>query len=166
MSEPAWIEHDGSAVCPVPAGHDVEVEYRNRRKARAIIGAKDCAIDCDAWKNDGLSWDVTRYRDWTAFEQQQASAGEVPEWAGERAFDLVAEARGASDGCWAAVRHLPHYQAFARYIAAHEPAPVDPVQRLAAEICAKLRGTGSSAAMVKEVEAMLRARVTVAKGGE
>ena len=38
---------------------------------------------------------------------------------------------------------------------AEEP---DAIHRLAAEICAKLLGTGSSAAMVKEVEGMIRRR--------
>ena len=43
----------------------------------------------------------------------------------------------------------------ARGLIAEEP---DAIHRLAAEICAKLRGTGSSAAMVKEVEGMIRRR--------
>lgn len=42
-----------------------------------------------------------------------------------------------------------------RGLIAEEP---DAIHRLAAEICAKLRGTGSSAAMVKEVEGMIRRR--------
>ena len=45
--------------------------------------------------------------DWTAFEQQQTSAGEVPEWALERVYEL-----------WQDTSLL---EAFARYIAAHEP---------------------------------------------
>ena len=65
-NEPDWIEHDGSSECPVPAGHDVEVEYNWGKTYR-----------CD---NPELrDWTrVTHYRDWTAFEQQQTSAGEVP----------------------------------------------------------------------------------------
>lgn len=65
-NEPDWIEHHLSPVCPVPAGHDVEVEYNWGKTYR-----------CD---NPELrDWTrVTHYRDWTAFEQQQASAGEVP----------------------------------------------------------------------------------------
>ena len=42
-----------------------------------------------------------------------------------------------------------------RGLIAEEP---DAIHRLAAEICAKLLGTGSSAAMVKEVEGMIRRR--------
>lgn len=29
VTEPAWIEHDGSAACPVPAGKRVEVEWQS-----------------------------------------------------------------------------------------------------------------------------------------
>lgn len=46
--------------------------------------------------------------DWTAFEQQQANASEVPEWALERAE-------------WYRRATETFHSAFARYIAAHEP---------------------------------------------
>jgi hypothetical protein len=100
-NEPDWIEHDGSSECPVPAGHDVEVEYSWGKTYR-----------CD---NPELrNWPrITHYRDWTAFEQQQASAGEVPAWAWERAEELA--------GCTKLFRDEPANRAFARYIAAHEP---------------------------------------------
>ena len=99
-NEPDWIEHDGSSECPVPAGHDVEVEYNWGKTYR-----------CD---NPELrDWTrITHYRDWTAFEQQQASAGEsVPYWAWKRAVELTGPNRSSSQVL----------QDFARYIAAHEP---------------------------------------------
>ena len=55
-----------------------------------------------------------------AFEQQQTSAGEVPEWALERVYEL-----------WQDTSLL---EAFARYIAAHEPEPVDPLVAALASI--------------------------------
>lgn len=128
--------------------------------------------------------------------QQQASAGEVPEWLpletcpqdGET-YVLFRFPQGSSpdrecpnvavgkryamrDEYWltaiwaASAAHVrpDAWMPLPRYIAAHEPATVDPVQRLAAQICVKLRGPEASSSMVKEVEAMIR--VTVAKGGE
>lgn len=107
-NEPDWIEHDGSSECPVPAGHDVEVEYSWGKTYR-----------CD---NPELrNWPrITHYRDWTAFEQQRTSAGEVPEWALERVYEL-----------WQDTSLL---EAFARYIAAHEPEAVDPLAAALASI--------------------------------
>lgn len=99
-NEPDWIEHDGSSECPVPAGHDVEVEYNWGKTYR-----------CD---NPELrDWTrITHYRDWTAFEQQQASAGEsVPYWAWKRAVELTGPNPSSSQVLLD----------FARYIAAHEP---------------------------------------------
>lgn len=64
--------------------------------------------------------------DWTAFEQQQTSAGEVPEWALERVYEL-----------WQDTSLL---EAFARYIAAHEPkGEVPPLVRAREEYAKCLR---------------------------
>lgn len=71
MSEPAWIEHDGSAVCPVPAGHDVEVRFRGGHTER------DTEPEVWLWRDQG-NFPITHYRDWTAWEQQQASKDDVP----------------------------------------------------------------------------------------
>lgn len=149
-SEPAWIEHDGSAVCPVPAGHDVEIrnvggmEGRHRRPT-------------------GLLWQhITHYRDWTAFEQQQA--GEVPSLASTKAIlDSVMCERWASARQTDVVKRLRIVQEnLARYIATHEPEPVDPITQLAQEIDEEWSGGSDTVAQV--VERMLRARgVTVAK---
>lgn len=77
MNEPAWIEHDGSAVCPVPAGTDCEVKYRDGSTFR------DEEPRGHVWHNlEGQSdLDITHYRDWTAFRQEQPkmSKDDVPE---------------------------------------------------------------------------------------
>lgn len=132
--KPKWIEHDGSAVCPVPAGHDVEVRFRD--------APSDRDRDPQGWTWEDAYGDcsITHYRDWTAFKQEQSMSKEfglncgnyaeaqsmskdVPEWAVGRAYDL---ARDFTDDRYVGEGHLA--QAFARYIAAHEPAPVDPLR--------------------------------------
>ena len=70
MNEPEWIEHDGSADCPVPAGHDVEVRFTDQ--------CTDRDREPEDWTWERRGYYITHYRDWTAWEQQQASA-EVPE---------------------------------------------------------------------------------------
>lgn len=63
-SEPAWIEHDGSSECPVPAGHDVERKYW-----------PDDHDPSRSNKPEMADWVyITHYRDWTAFEQQEYRA--------------------------------------------------------------------------------------------
>ena len=105
MNEPAWIDHDGSGVCPVPDGHDVERKY-----AKTGFAFRDSAPE------QGIVWrKVTHYRDWTAFEQQQA---QVPEWAIRRARYLLEKEQGLG-----IAGHVN--RAFARYIAQHEQPPRD-----------------------------------------
>ena len=65
-AEPPWIEHEGGAVCPVPDGHDVEREYCD-----GVSRSKRPEFDAN-WLT------VKRYRDCTAWEQQQVSAGIIP----------------------------------------------------------------------------------------
>lgn len=50
---------------------------------------------------------------------------DIPQWAVERALELLSV--DDADGPWTTERHgtLPAVTAFARYIAAHEEAPVD-----------------------------------------
>lgn len=88
----------------------------------------------------------------TAFEQQQAS-GEVPEWARWKAARLIeAEREHTSE-------HV-ELRAFARYIAAHEPAPVDPLRRVLDEA-----GDECGFHISEDFVEACRARgVTVAKG--
>lgn len=91
-NEPDWIEHDGSAVCPVPAGHNVEVRFRDG----TACSEPDIAQHW-YWRHDGGKADITHYRDWTVFEQQAAGKDDVagfpigalvekisgPEWRGK-----------------------------------------------------------------------------------
>ena len=63
--EPEWIEHDGSAVCPVPAGHVVEVRFFSGTVTR------DREPESFDWSHTSSKYDITHYRDWTAFKQQQ-----------------------------------------------------------------------------------------------
>ena len=77
--EPEWIEHDGSAVCPVPAGHDVELKYRNG-DIRRTDEAQHLAYDWDHGCMDMPQHDITHYRDWSAWEQSKMTkADDVPE---------------------------------------------------------------------------------------
>ena len=159
LSAPPWIAHDGSGVCPVPAGHDVEREYASGMTCR------------DNHPETHANWhNITHYRDWTAFAraseppyhgpipkehamqankppfidteglerldadfQRDAQASEaldeIPLWAHEKAEILANEER------------LGDYErAFARYIAAHEPAPVDPLRELFKEVTGVILG--------------------------
>ena len=85
-------------------------------------------------------------------EQQQAGAGEVPEWAWKRVGELTA----AESGVCAATK------AFARYIAAHEPEPVDPLREVLDDCWHMMTGPRGKA--IDALTAELRARgVTVAK---
>ena len=93
--------------------------------------------------------DDTFYR-----EQQQASA-EVPEWALDKASKLL-RSENPSWTMWD--RHLT---AFARYIAAHEPAPVDPLDALRDSIEA-LHGISFDRDKMEQI--VKRARVTVKEG--
>ena len=63
--EPEWRYHDRSDQCPVSPEHEVQRE-------RYLGGTVLCRAKDAYWPN------TVRYRDWTAFEQQQAK-GEVPE---------------------------------------------------------------------------------------
>lgn len=110
-----------------------------------------CKPACDSLGFGGHDFDCPMH---TA--QQQASAGgSVPYRAWKRAAELTGPNRSSSEVL----------EAFARYIAAHEPAPVDPFDDLANEIIALL-GDTPMRQHTAAVAALLRARVTVAKGGE
>lgn len=66
------------------------------------------------------------------------SANAAPEWACQRACDLVNEVKPGE--CRYVPEAVPHFRAltaFARYIAQHEQPPVDPDLELAREVCAK-----------------------------
>ena len=117
--EPAWIAHDGSAVCPVPAGHKIDI--RSRRSEWSDLVAPG-----------GLGWQsVQAYRDWTAFAQEQETmkTDDVPEWAIRELCDRAmipweTYLRWCLGNSYAA-RAI---EFGARLIAAHEPAPVDPLE--------------------------------------
>lgn len=87
-------------------------------------------------------------------------ADDVPEWAWERMESLTLLEGGAK------YRH-----AFARYIAAHEPAPVDPLREFLANVPdEEIRRIADSKDVLTcrcRIEDMLRARsVTFDTGGE
>lgn len=56
MTEPQWIEHDGSAGCPVLAGSDCEVMFRSGPIRR------DTAPERWRWGRLNGSSDITHYR--------------------------------------------------------------------------------------------------------
>lgn len=116
-NEPDWIKHDGSDVCPVPAGHDVEVEYNWGKPFRC--------------KNPELrDWTrITHYRDWTAFEQQQASA-EVPKLLTEAGLRKILKEEGGVAG-WQQDRIVRGFKA--RALLAPEPEP-DALREVAEEL--------------------------------
>lgn len=71
MSEPEWKEHDGSAVCPVPAHYRVQILL----KVGGIIEAR---ADKLTWNGNIIGYRVIEPA--TAFEQEQSmSKDEVPE---------------------------------------------------------------------------------------
>lgn len=66
MKEPEWLPNPMTGECPVPDGHDVDVKLRD---GLIINGAN--ASNC-RWKHGGIGSDITHYRAWTAFNQQQS----------------------------------------------------------------------------------------------
>lgn len=85
-------------------------------------------------------------------------ADDVPEWARKRARELL-EAGDPREG----YRSLAGWieTTFARYIAAHEPAPVDPLRHIVQKVACRLRQHGlySDAQMADELERQI-ARLT------
>jgi hypothetical protein len=73
-TEPEWVDNLGTGVCPVPADHIVEVRLRKGlfRRDHASSFRWDL-LDCFD--------DILSFRDWTAFEQQEAN--ETIPWNGE-----------------------------------------------------------------------------------
>jgi hypothetical protein len=61
MKEPEWLLNPMTGECPVPDGHDVEVGLIDGTKGR------DTRPKGWPWKDGNL----THYRDWTAFNEQQ-----------------------------------------------------------------------------------------------
>lgn len=64
-AEPEWLPNPMTGECPVPDGNDVEIMLKNNERNRDD--------DPEGW-NWGAIGDgaITHYRDWTAFNQQQA----------------------------------------------------------------------------------------------
>lgn len=151
--EPEWIEHDGSAVCPVPAGHDVEVRFGDS------FADRDKKPESWAWgwgnsEPAGLRL-ITHYRDWTAWEQQQASA-EVPEWISKRRDELLQGADPHTDeyrSDYAATVN----RAVEQFIAAHEQPPVDPLQEVVKAAIKEVVGDFNDS-VYDRITAELRAR--------
>lgn len=71
MNEPEWLPNPMTGECPVPDGHDVEVMLANEETIR------NANPDRWHWKYIGDTA-ITHYRDWTAFNQQQAQAKPTP----------------------------------------------------------------------------------------
>ena len=117
MSEPAWIKHDGSAVCPVPAGKRVEVEWQSGK-----LGVFE--------NGHNFRWvHIKRYR--FSEKEQEAMGKGVPEWAlreiCKRAMcDYEDVFLQWPSGCSA---RLAVVEA-ARLLAAHEQPPVDWLRRV------------------------------------
>ena len=129
--EPEWKEHDGSAVCPVPAGHDVEMKLRNLR------GSLRGSPEVMRWEHENVGGDITHYRDWSAWEQSKMTKADdvpetVPQWAKEKACEWHNRHVSAFGTKWrpAEISYPPDHaiDSLALYIAAHEPAPVDPLR--------------------------------------
>lgn len=128
-NEPPWIAHDGSAVCPVPDGHDCEVEWQSELQYNT-------AVNRNTWPED-WAWDgIARYRDWKAWEREQEArenlALEVAH-AHPQASEPLGEVLAALKVTTEALEHDGD-PAFAhiiminrKVIADHEPAPVDPL---------------------------------------
>lgn len=133
VSEPEWIEHDGSAVCPVPAGHDVESESHSVvfQSHSVVFRAK---ADAHGWKY------VQRYRDWTAWEQQPASkTDDVPPDVMEvlraaaatfRTYERLHRAKGTIAAFEKAETNAAMAHRIEAVIAAHEPEPLDPLRAM------------------------------------
>jgi len=68
MKEPKWLPNPMTGKCPVPDGHDVEVKFANGETCR------DDGPESWHWENISGNETITHYRDWTAFNQQQAQA--------------------------------------------------------------------------------------------
>lgn len=68
LSEPAWIEHDGSEECPMAHGNSVEIiGDLGQRSIRSYEGDS--------------RWPHIRYwRDWTAFHENQQQPKDRPQW--------------------------------------------------------------------------------------
>lgn len=65
MKEPEWLPNPMTGECPVPDGNDVEVKLANGEIIR------NANPDRWHWKYIG-DIAITHFRDWTAFNQQQA----------------------------------------------------------------------------------------------
>lgn len=118
MNEPAWIEHDGSAVCPVPAGHDVEVRFRG------MSGGRDNCPEIWRWSRHNNATDITHYRDWTAWEQSKMTkADDVPRALAEQACTISLAGRCIRIEC----DKREEAEELLDWLCAHEPAPVDPL---------------------------------------
>lgn len=63
MKEPEWLPNPMTGECPVPNGHDVEVKLSS-----GVTGRNKHPKDW-SWQAGKF---ITHYRDWTAFNQQQA----------------------------------------------------------------------------------------------
>lgn len=63
MKEPEWLPNPMTGECPVPYGHDVEIKFESSAKCR------DDSPEDWGW-GQGIG-EITHYRDWTIFNQQQ-----------------------------------------------------------------------------------------------
>lgn len=70
MKEPEWLPNPMTGECPVPDGHDVEVMFDYEETCR------DEGPESWNWRQLKPSEGnvITHYRDWTAFNQQQAQS--------------------------------------------------------------------------------------------
>ncbi len=148
VTEPAWIEHDGSAVCPVPADYRVQVSM----KMGGVIEARAYTLK---WDSNIVGYRVIRPL--TAFAKEQEAMGEdVPKWAMRKALQLGEDY--PNEG-WV--------NTFARYIAAHEQPPVDWLRRVLDEA-----GNECGIHISEDYVAAIRARIpnidslAAAGGGE
>ncbi len=66
MNEPEWLPNPMTGECPVPDGHDVEIILSDGHIYR------DCHPKIWSWYEFG-DGEITHYRDWTAFKQQQSA---------------------------------------------------------------------------------------------
>jgi len=82
--EPGWIKHNGSPVCPVPKGHDVEIRWGDGTTERRIEEASP-SVWRD-WPNQ-LHLCIVAYRDWTVFKERQM-------------LDAIADGRTLSEAMW------------------------------------------------------------------
>ena len=116
-TEPDWVEHDGSAECPVPEGHDVEMRLRNGRKGR-----DKTQEDWPRWDHVGADVDIIAYRDWTAFYEQQ----EQTQWRGPEdglpPAGAECEYQDVPRNVWRRGTVVAHHQGMAVFVDHDDPA--------------------------------------------